>query len=117
MNTKIQNATIAALKNKVSIKFIDCDKNTETLQNLENNYHIIILFWFRNKLFQRDFSCFSFSVSLVTYHSANLRILNKRKQVSYHLREVEYKSVLRKQIEIMRPTSQRVAAMFGKFRS
>lgn len=58
MNTKIQNATIAALKNKASIKFIDCDKNTETLQNLENNYHIIILFWFRNKLFQRDFSCF-----------------------------------------------------------
>lgn len=77
MNTKIQNATIAALKNKASIKFIDCDENTETLQNLENNYHIIILFWFRNKLFQRYFSCFSFSVSLVTYYSANLRILYK----------------------------------------
>ena len=115
MNTKIQNATIAALKNKPSIKFIDCDKK-KTLQNLENNNHII-LFWFRNKLFQRDFSCFSFSVSLVTYYSANLRILYKRKQVSCHLREVEYKSVLRKQIEIMRPTSQRVASMFGKFRS
>lgn len=69
MNTKIQNATIAALKNKASIKFIDCDKNT---QKHSKTLKIIIILSFFSGL---EINCFSEISVVFRFQSAWLLII------------------------------------------
>lgn len=68
MNTKIQNATIAALKNKASIKFIDCDKTQKHSKTLK----IIIILSFFSGL---EINCFSEISVVFRFQSAWLLII------------------------------------------